>query len=264
MCRIDRRRLLPAFALVASVVCESLGVYAQGSGRNASGIPARRQTIASSRPQATAEELGDSLLIRRRYQQAIAEYGQVSRKSSDVWDKMGIAYELMFDVKGAMHCFKQSLRVDPDNAQAVNNLGTAYESMDEDRTAGRMYREALKLDPRSAIIARNLGTNLLMRHKYQEGLEAYRLALKLDPHIFDGHSASTIQDPTSLQGRGAVNYFKAKSCAQAGQMRSAVAYLRMAIMEGFTSIGKVTEDHGFAALRGTSDFQRLVAESKEQ
>ncbi len=102
-----------------------------------------------------------------------------------------------------------------------------------------MYRKALKLDPHSALILKNLGTNLLAEHKYNKGWEAYQQALAIDPQIFSDHGAPSVENPSNVQERGAMNYYMAAGCARAGYTDCALQYLRMALDEGFTTRKKV-------------------------
>lgn len=265
MCRRESSRRLQAMALLAPLACVSLLLLcAQGNAQITSNTTLPQQATTSQQPDATPEEIGDAYLARRRYQNAIAAYKQAPQDSAEVWNKMGIAYEMMFNLDDAMRCFKQSLRINPRDARVVNNLGTIYDAMKDYGAAGRMYRKALKLDPGSATIARNLGTNLLMRRNYKEGLEAYKRALALDPHIFDSRAPSTIENEASLEDRGAMNYYMAKSCAQAGQEERAIEYLRRAISEGYTSTKKIAEDSSFDPLHDNPAFKHLMATHKEQ
>ena len=82
---------------------------------------------------------------------------------------MGIAYQLMFNLTDAMHCYSTSNKLSPNNGNVLNNLGTVYDAMKEYHIAEKMYRKALKVDPQSALIRKNLGTNLLGQHKYRRG-----------------------------------------------------------------------------------------------
>jgi pentatricopeptide repeat protein len=59
-----------------------------------------------------------------------------------------------------------------------------------------------------------------------------------------------------------MNYYMAMSYANAGQPEKAVDYLRMAIDEGFTDRKRVLMDKEFASLRGSSAFERLIAEQE--
>jgi Tfp pilus assembly protein PilF len=144
----------------------------------------------------------------------------------------------------------------------LNNLGTIYDSLKQYGAAERMYRRALKFDPQSALIYKNLGTNLLSRHKYKKGWEAYQTALALDPQIFETNVGLRVENPVSVQDRGAMNYYMARGCARAGMNDRAIEYLRVALNEGFTNPKKIVADSEFANLRGIPAFDQLLASQK--
>ena len=213
-------------------------------------------------PQATPEEIGDSLEARQRYQAAIAAYAKDLHPSAVVWNKMGIAYQMMFNLKDATRCYRESLKLDRRNALVLNNLGTVYDSQKDYKAAEHMYRKALKIDPRSAFVFKNLGTNLLVQHKYNRGWDAYKRALALDSTIFEDNGSPKVQNPTTVQQRGAMNYFMARGCLRAGQTACAIQYLRMALDEGYTSAKKLAVDADFASLHDNPEFRELLAEQQ--
>ncbi len=271
MKRIDlNRRLRPRLpvrlALIAVLAAEPLLACGQLRAPSVEGMPAApaAPTAAAPKFQATPEEIGDALLARQHYQEAIAEYKKAPENSADVWNKMGIAYQMMFDSKDAMRCYQRSIRLNRHNAHVINNLGTVYDSLKEYRKATHYYRRALKLDPKSALIAKNLGTNLLARRKYKQGWDEYERALEIDPQIFSQRSGSMVENTASLQERGAMNYYMARGCVQAGLTNQAIEYLRLAMSEGFTTPKKIAEDSSFARLRGNPAFQQLIAEQRSQ
>jgi tetratricopeptide (TPR) repeat protein len=266
MCQVEKGRRFPASLAGALVVCLPLVLSAQECVREANNTSPPPPPAASAPPelQPTPEQIGDAFLAHQRYQEAIAAYKRDPKLSAAEWNKMGIAYEMMFDPNDAERCFKQSLRLEPRSASVINNLGTVYDSKKKFKPAERMYRKAIKIDPNSAIIYKNLGTNLLARHKYEGGWEAYSKALALDPQIFDKGAASAVQNAASLQERGAMNYYMAKSCVQAGLTDRAIQFLRLALSEGFTSPKKLAADSSFAKLRGNPAFQQLMAEHPAQ
>ena len=177
---------------------------------------------------------------------------------------MGIAYQMMFNSRDATRCYRESLKLDPGNPDVLNNLGTIYASQKQYGQADRMYRKALKLDPRSAITLKNLGTNYLAQHKYNKGWQAYQKALAIDPQIFTAHTSPSVENPSDVQERGAMNYYMAAGCARAGYADCAVQYLRLALDEGFTTRKKVLIDSEFASLRSNPAFQQLLAEQSKQ
>jgi tetratricopeptide (TPR) repeat protein len=211
-----------------------------------------------SGPPPTPEQVGDSLSVRQRYQAAIAAYSKAEPPTAVIWNKMGIAYQMMFDTKDAIRCYTASLKLEPRSAQVLNNLATVYDSQKLYSQAEKTYRKALKLDPKSALIHRNLGSNLMAQHKYKKGSEAYRAALILDPQIFSSHSGASVQNPASAQDRGALHYYMAKGCVSAGNPECAIQNLRLAMNEGFTNVRKIATDEAFASIRELPGFQQLI------
>jgi Tfp pilus assembly protein PilF len=200
------------------------------------------------------------MIARQRYQAAIAAYSKLPKLTAAVWNKMGIAYQMMFNDGEASHCYKESLKLDPDNPQTLNNLGTVYASMKSYSQAERMYRKAIKLDPKSARILKNYGTSLLAERKYDKGWEIYKQALAIDPGVFAESDGPTVEDPSGIRERGAMNYYMAAGCAHAGYVECALQYLRLALDEGFTTRKKVKTDAEFASIRENPGFRELLAE----
>lgn len=264
MYQVEKGPRFPPFVMAALLVCVPLSAPAQNGTREADNTSVPAPPTTTVRDEITPEETGDSFMAHQRYQEAIRAYKSDPHPTAAAWNKMGIAYEMMFDAKDAERCYKKSLRLNHHDAQVINNLGTVYDSEKRYRKAERMYRKAIKLDSSSAIMYKNLGTNQLARHKYEKGWVAYQKALALDPHIFDQPGASAVQNTASLQERGAMNYYMAKSCVQAGLTDRAIQFLRMALSEGFTSPKKVAQDSSFAKLRDNPAFQQLIGEHTSQ
>lgn len=219
---------------------------------------------APQSPPAPAE-LGDQLMLQQRYQAAIEAYKNAPQDAAETWNKLGIAYQMMFDYADAIRSYRASLKIEPANSHVLNNLGTVYGAMKRYDLAEKMYRKALRIEPRSALVLKNLGTDLLARHKYKKGWEAYQAALAVDPQVFDRAAASPRADnPASVEQRGAVNYYMAKGCLRAGKKVEAIQYLRRALNEGFTTPKKILADQEFAALRGLPAFDELMASQADQ
>jgi Flp pilus assembly protein TadD len=260
MCCILQPRWLPALLAAAALSVPSLSALAQTAAPPAATSPSSlpQQQIGTPPIQAGPEELGETLMTHQRYQAALEAYKKAP-STAYIWNMMGIAYQMMFNMQDAVRCYQASLKLAPRNAHVLNNLGTVYDSLKQFRAAERMYDKALKLEPRSAVIYKNLGTNLVSQHKYKKGWEAYKTALSIDPKVFEPNGSPRSQNTASTQERGAMNYYMAKSCARAGQNDQAIDYLRMALNEGFTTPKKIVADSEFASLRGIPAFEQLLA-----
>jgi tetratricopeptide (TPR) repeat protein len=263
-CRCHVRRWLTVIIGIAALAAESPAAFAQPAAQIPAVAPESPSSVIVPSERPTPEQVGDALMMHQRYQAAIEAYKNGPRDSADVWDKMGIAQQMMFNTQEATRCYQMSLKLDPKSAHALNNLGTLYDSLRQFGAAERMYRRALKFDPQSALIRKNLGTNLLAQHKYKSGWEAYKTALAIDPQIFENKATPRIDNPASAHDRGAMNYYMAKGCAHAGQNNCAIEYLRMALNEGFTNPRKIVADAEFASLRGVPAFEQLLAEHATQ
>lgn len=219
--------------------------------------PKARESASASEP--TPEDVGDALMIHQRYEGAINAYMKSVPYTPRIWNKMGIANQMMLNASAALHCYQESLKLDAHNASALNNLGTLYNSVRQYPQAERAYRKAVAEAPRDAVVLKNLGTVLLAEHKYEKGWDAYKAALALDPTIFLKRPSLSVENPGSTQDRGAMNYFMAKGCARAGMNDCAIDYLRRALNEGFTSPKKIASDREFAGLLGLPAFTELLA-----
>ncbi len=262
MSKLKPIRWIPFAALFTITVAIPRILPAQANDQSAApaATPPATQAAAAAHAAPTAEQNGDALTARQHYQAAISAYSKAPQMTADIWNKMGIDYQMMFNSRDAMRCYKESLQIDPYNPQVINNLATVYASLKEYGQADRLYRRALKYNPHSALILKNLGTNLLTEHKYDKGWEVYQQALAIDPEIFADHGAPSVEDPSSVEARGAMNYYMAAGCARAGEAECALQYLRMALDEGFTTRKKVASDSEFASLRDNPAFKQLLAE----
>jgi len=261
MSRFDKLRRLPALSLFAVLPAVLPAVLVAASPALPAQAPAAAPPPAAAAPalQPTPEQAGDVLAARQRYQAAIAAYARAPEMTAGLWNKMGIAYQMMFNLKDATRCYSASLKLDPRNPQVLNNLATVYDSLKDYRSAERYYRKAVKLDPHSALILRNLGSNLLAQHKYKKGWAVYQTALAIDPQIFASQSSISVENPASTQDRGALHYYMARGCVTAGQPDCAIQNLRMALNEGYTNPRKIAADSSFASLRQLPAFQQLIA-----
>jgi len=203
------------------------------------------------------------MLAQKRYQAAIAAYKQVDPGTADSWNKLGIAYQMMYNLDEASRCYERSIKLNPRNARVLNNMASVYDAQKDLPGAERYYRKALRLEPKAPMILRNLGTNLMAQHKYKKGWDLYKTALALDPNIFGESGNPRVDNPASVQERGAMNYYMAKGCVRAGQTERAIVYLRMALNEGYTNPKKIQADSEFAVLHGTPAFEELLAAQSE-
>src|SRR5580698_1198191 len=201
----------------------------------------------------------DLMMAHQRYMAAIDAYSQGPADSPVLWNKMGIAYHHMFNLKEAEKDYERALKLNPGYPEALNNLGAVYYGQKAYHDAERAYKKAIKLSPKAAMFYSNLGTAYLAQGKYKKGAEAYRVALALDPKVFEADPSTKIAEIGPSREMATLNYLLAKTYAQAGRKDEALLYLRKALNEGFSDRKKLVGEKEFAILRDTPEFQRMVA-----
>src|SRR5665213_509121 len=211
MNRVHTHRWPVALIAAIALIAESFTLLAQ----TPASVALDKTATSEPKFQPTQEQIGDSLMAHQRYQAALEAYQNAPHTTAQSWNKMGIAYQLMFQDDEASHCYRMAMKLDPKNAVVMNNMGSVYIAQKEFALAERSYRKAVKLDPGSALFHKNLGTALLAEHKYKKGWLAYQAAVAIDPEILDHTSSVRIDNPSTLQERGAMNYYMAKGCVRA-------------------------------------------------
>jgi len=224
------------FSALAVAPCTALG---QAASAEPASLTQPRRTEPALKVPPSAEQMGDALVAHQRYQAAIEAYKSGPRNSGALWNKMGIAYQMMFNQTEALRCYQVAIKLEPHNSHVLNNLGTLYDAEKRYGDAEHMYRRALAVEPKSALVEKNLGTALLAQHKYKKGWEAYQAAMAIDPHIFETDPGLRVDNPATVEERGAMNYYMARGCVRAGMNDRAIEYLRMALSEGFTNPKKL-------------------------
>jgi tetratricopeptide (TPR) repeat protein len=187
------------------------------------------------------EQMGDLLMARKMFRDAIESYREGPQKSPVIWDKIGIAYHQLGD---------------PD---AINNVGTVLYSEKKYRSAISRYHKALSIAPETASIWSNLGTAWYARGNYVEMSKCYAKALEIDPAVFEAHNSvgTTMQD-RAVADKARYHYEMARIYAQAGKNDMALQYLRKSLEEGFKDKDKLSKAPEFAGLRDTTEFKDLL------
>lgn len=256
---MNRHHRLQSAAWMAAVTVLMQTTVALGQSPVAFQQTSQPATAVAKQFQPTPEQVGDSLMAHQRYQAAIEEYRKVASDSVSALNKMGVAYQLMFNTEEAAKCYHAAIKREPKNAVAWNNMGSVYMAQKLYSTAEKTYKKAVKLDPKSALFRKNLGTAMLAERKYKKGWEAYQEALTLDPNIFNHSGSIRIENPSTVQDRGAMNFYMAKGCVKAGMQDRAIYYLRLALNEGFTTPKKIMADAELAALHDNPEFRQMMA-----
>ena len=88
----------------------------------------------------------------------------------------------------AVDCFRESLRIEPNDPDALYNLGNACARLDRWDEAIDCYRRARQFTPDRTDLLDNLGLALVARGQYAEAVTNFETALKLNPNSATAHN----------------------------------------------------------------------------
>jgi tetratricopeptide (TPR) repeat protein len=103
------------------------------------------------------------------------------KKTAEYWFYLGYYYGEAGKWNDAVEAFKQSIRIEPDNANTHYNLGVAYGKLGMYKEAIEAYKQAIRIKPDYAEAHHNLGVAYAGSGMYKEAIEAYKQALRINP-----------------------------------------------------------------------------------
>ena len=145
-------------------------------------------------------------------QEAIAEYQESLRLNPNYYqalNNLGVAFSESGRPQDAIPCFEKALRLAPDYADAHNNLGNALVAVDQPEEAIKHYQRAMQLNPDLPETHFNLGTALHRVGRLQEAIEQYQLALQLKPNDADAHNNLGLAFAAAGRTQDAIEQFQA-------------------------------------------------------
>jgi tetratricopeptide (TPR) repeat protein len=210
-------------------------------------------------PPLSPESKADILMARKMYREAIETYALAPADSPARWNKMGIAYHQLMDLRNAKKDYERAVRLDPKYGEAINNLGAVYYAEKSYRRAIREYKRSLRFMPDSAVTYSNMGTAYFARKDYDRASEAYTKAIQLDPDVFEHHSSyGVLLQQQNVAERAKYHYYLAKMFAKQGMPDKALQCIRKSIEEGFGERKRFMEDPEFAVLKDNVEFQQIL------
>lgn len=207
--RFNRRRTLPAAALVACLACvvaagcgfpflrpaapsgpTSQDLYRQGmaayrAGDNDAAVKALSEATRRNPNFAAAHSaLGDIYKQSGNHAAAATEFETVTRLQPNVADnhhRLALAYHFLNRLRDAVASYLRAIHLNPSDWKSNMNLGLAYSALGDYNAAVEHAQRAANLNPTSAVAYANLGVTLDARGNRAEAEAAYRRALELDP-----------------------------------------------------------------------------------
>jgi Tfp pilus assembly protein PilF len=133
----------------------------------------------------THYNMGVALVQQGRFHEAITHYRQSLRFDPDkaeAHNNLANVLQQTGKFEDAIASYHEALRCRPDCAEAYTNLATAQSELGRTEDAIASYRQALRFKPGIAEIWNNLGLTLLEAGEWGEALESFDEAVRLNPN----------------------------------------------------------------------------------
>ena len=135
--------------------------------------------------------LGNALVGQGRFDEAIAHYQKALALKPDrakVYINLGFVAAQRGRLPEAIGYYHKALEIKPDDAEAYFNLGLALASQGRFDAAMTEYQKALEIKPAYAEVHNNLGLLLQNRGKVNEAIRRFQRALAIKPDFVEAHS----------------------------------------------------------------------------
>ena len=242
-----------AGALVLSAFVFGASAFVAGAVGGAQSSSARPGTTTPKVSRIQEELRGDSLVEQKQFSDAIRVYQQLLRdypRDATLLNKIGIAFHQELNTHEARRYYERAVHADPKYASAFNNIGTLEYQRKNYKKAVLQYNKAIAIDPKIGSFYSNLAYACMGQKRFDAAIAAFRKAYEIDPSVFEQHGqAGTVLMERSVDDRGQLFFYLAKSFAQAGDAAHCADYLRKSRDEGYKLVGTAKTDPAFASVR---------------
>jgi tetratricopeptide (TPR) repeat protein len=210
---------------------------------------------------AAAEQKGDIARARDDYSTAVANYQRAARigaPNSELYTKLGIAQFKLGNKSAARKSFLQAVKIDPRNADALNNVGALLCVDKKYKPALHYLKQALEINEASAPYHVNLGEAWVGLGQIDRAMTEYARALELDPDAFASNEGGVAAQLRTPEQEARVDYLIAKAYAKRGNLEGALDYLRRARDGHYPQMADVYTDKEFTALWQDPRLKKLV------
>ncbi len=252
-----------AFLLISTL----LPACAQTSPDNPQGQPpAASAPAANQTANLSDEELARLYLVRKQYREAQDIFHKLTvqqPKNALYWNELGIALHNQAQLDAALKCYKKSVKLNPQYADAQNNIGTIYYERKKYPKAIRSYKKAISMRQDFAAFYLNLGFAYFGEKDFEQSIASFRKALQIDPDSFEtarSRTGTVIQDRSIATDRARFYFLLAKSFAEYGNVERCVIYLKKARDEGYKDVNSVRSDPSFASVIKDPAVQEFLLE----
>jgi tetratricopeptide (TPR) repeat protein len=108
---------------------------------------------------------GNERFDQQQYADAANAYERIptAQRDAGIYNRLGMSYHLTNQLKAAENAYRSALRLQQDNANALNNLAVLYYSQRKFSDAERQVRRAIEENPENGLIRLNLRASRFAR-----------------------------------------------------------------------------------------------------
>ena len=210
---------------------------------------------------AAAEQKGDSARANSDYLMAAVNYQKAARlgaASTGLYTKLGIVQFKLGNRDAARKSFQQAVKIDPRNADALNNIGAILCADRKYKQALHYLKEALEINEQSAPFHVNLGAAWEGLDQIDRAMTEYSRAMELDPDVFTTNGSGVVAQLRTPEQQARVDYLIAKAYAKRGNLDGALDFLRRARDGRYPQMSDVYVDKEFASLWQDPRLHKIV------
>lgn len=127
---------------------------------------------------------GSAALEAKQYERAIhlfQESVRLNPDNADAWHDLGVAHLFLDQYDECLSNFLEAVKRNPKDARLWRSVGSAYSILKKYPDALASYQEAVGIDPQYALAWYDLGLTYDNMHDYEQAVRGFRQAVTLDP-----------------------------------------------------------------------------------
>ena len=120
-------------------------------------------------------------------------HAEQMNRQSDFWLVKGVEINQSNQLQAAIPCYKQALKLNPENFLAMYNLATNYERLKKFSAALKWLRLAVEVKPDFDLAHRACALNLFKLGNYREAIKSIRQSIRIYESLKDAQLAKELE-----------------------------------------------------------------------
>ena len=107
---------------------------------------------------------------------------------ADAQNNLGIILNQLGQYQKAVNCYEKAIQINPGHGDAHSNLGNIFKGVGELKKAVSCYEKAIQINPNHANAYNNLGNTLNQLGEHQKAVSCYEKTIQINPNYAGTHS----------------------------------------------------------------------------